>query len=225
MRSIKTLAAAAFLAVSVTTIADAQARPFRDSWFWGVRAGAMSYTAIDVTDPSLPTVTSFAPTIGGDWLITRTKGGLYMGFSQGFMTTQGVILNGPTSADTGFRAVDVKNLRQFNLMAMAFPGDFLRFHPYVGGGFAFRYLGNATAAGPYTQQKQMDYAASAVNDVKAAIGPSFIAGGQYRLKALSVFGQLMANSMARNFLLANGHTMSYGAEFGVRYNLGSSIER
>jgi hypothetical protein len=224
MRSIATFAAAAMLAGAAIT-ADAQpSRPFRDAWFWGVSGGAISYAGADVTAPGNGS-TSVAPSIGLDWLITRTTGGLLVSFNQAFANTQGLIRNGPTAADTGFRVVDVKSIRRFNMLAMAFPGNYLRFHPYVGAGVSFWYLPDAVAGGTFTQQKQVDFAQSSVNDVKAALGPSFMAGAQYRLKALSVFGQASVSARAKDFLLANGHTLSYATEFGVRYNLGSSIER
>jgi hypothetical protein len=227
MRSMKTVALAACL--SLTAMASAQAqgpRPFRDSWFWGVHGGLMSYASADATTPSLSAGTSLAPEVGVDWLITRSTGGLYVSFGQAFVTTVGAVANGPTSADTGFRYVDAKNLRRFNLAAMAFPGDFIRLHPYVGAGFAFSYLGAARAQiSSSDTQRQVDYAASAVNDVKAGIGPLFIAGAQYRLPGASAFAQFTASALSNDFLLAYGNRVALGLEVGLRYNLGSSIER
>lgn len=226
MRSIKTYATAAFLAISVTSAASAQAgRPFRDSWFWGVRTGATTYAGYSSSaNTSLPGSVSIAPLVGVDWLITRTNGGLYVSYSQALFSTQGVILNGPTSADSGFRRVDVGGMRRGELMAMAFPGDFIRWHPYVGFGVSFRYLSDAEAVGPFPSNKQIDYAASAVNDVKAGIGPAFMVGTQFRMKRISVFGQILAATTGRDFLLSNGHPTTLSTEFGLRYNLSSSIE-
>jgi hypothetical protein len=228
MRSIKTYARAALLAISVTTAAGGQAgRPFRDSWFWGLRTGVMTYSGSNTANRTLPGSSSVAPMVGLDWLITRTHGGLYVAYSQAFLgdSTQGAILNGPTSADSGYRAVQVKGLRRFDLVAMAFPGSFVKWHPYVGVGMSFRYISDAEANGPFTTAKQIDYANSAVNDVKAALGPAFIAGAQYRTKLISLFGQGMVSMMGRDFLLANGHNASLSTEFGIRYNLGTSIDR
>jgi hypothetical protein len=226
MRSMNTLGAAASLVILTAALADAQpARPFRDSWFWGIQTGVMGYNRVDTGDPALPVIRSFAPTVGLDWLITRTRGGLFVSYSQAFLSTQSLILNGPTSADTGLRIVDIRNVRRFNMVAMAFPGDFLRWHPYVGAGFSFRYLASADAQGPFTQQRQFDYASSAVNQFKAALGPAFMGGAQFRLKRLSAFGQVTLSAGERSFLLANGHSLSLASEFGVRYNVGSSIDR
>jgi hypothetical protein len=227
---IKKLALAACLATCVVSSAQAQGpRPFRDSWFWGAYGGLTSYTPVNTIDPSAAGTSSMAAQVGGDWLITRKSGGLYLSFAQAFVTSQGAVLNGPTSADTGFRLVDVKGLRRVNIAAMAFPGDYVRFHPYLGFGIAFDYLG-ATAPIFTTAdtQRQEDYAASAVSEVKAALGPLFMAGVQYRMPAfssLSAFGQFTASAMAKDFLLSNGNPVSMGFQFGVRYNLGSSIEK
>jgi hypothetical protein len=226
MQSIKTYATAAVLAISVASAASAQAgRPFRDSWFWGVRGGATNYYGYSASaNPTLPGSGSVAPLVGLDWLITRSNGGLYVAFSQAFLSTNGVILNGPTSADSGYRKVSVDGQRRIELMGMVFPGDYIKWHPYLGLGVSFRYLANAAAVGPFTSNKQIDYANSAVNDVKAGIGPAFLAGTQYRMRPFSVFGQVLVSSVGREFLLANGHTASVSTEFGIRYNLGSSIE-
>lgn len=224
MRSIKTFAAAAFLAISVTTAAKAQSgRPFHDSWFWGVHTGALTYSGSNA-NPTLPGSASFAPLVGADWLITRTNGGLYVAYSQAFLSTKGVILNGPTSADTGYRSVNVSGLRRFDFVGMLYPGSYVKWHPYIGFGVSFRYLSDAEANGPFTTQKQIDYANSAVNDVKASLGPAAIAGVQYRTKLASIFGQAMVSSTSREFLLSNGHTATLSTEFGIRYNIGSSVE-
>jgi hypothetical protein len=227
MRITRSLSAlAASLVLSAFATADAQGpRPFRDSWFWGLQGGATSFTEVNTADPAGPGNQTLAPHIGVDWLITRTSGGLYMSFGQSFLTGVGAVLNGPTAADSGFRLVDVQDLRRFNMALMGFPGDFIKLRPYVGVGFAFDYLAGAQAQlSPTDTDRQVDFATSAVNDTKAAIGPLFIAGAQYRaLGAVSVFGQFTAAAMSKDFLLSNGHPISVGLQAGVRYNIGSSI--
>ena len=228
MRVMKSLALTACLALSAIATAEGQGpRPFRDSWFWGGYGGLTSYTAANPGDPSGLGTSSMAAQVGGDWLITRKTGGLYLSFAQAFLTTQGAVINGPTAADTGFRIVDVQNLRRVNLAAMAFPGNYVRLHPYIGFGISFDYLG---AVQPVFQtsdtNRQEEFALQAVNEVKAALGPLFIAGAQYRaLNALSVFGQMTASAMSKDFLLSNGNPISIGFQAGLRYNLGSSIDK
>jgi hypothetical protein len=223
MRSIKTIGAAALLVLSAS-VASAQAgRPFHDSWFWGLYGGGLTYAPANA-NPGLPGNTSVAPIAGADWLITRTHGGLYLGYSQAFMKTSGVVSNGPTSADSGFRFVDIEGMRRVNMIGMLYPGDYLKWHPYLGFGVELRYTADADARGPFTSQKQVDFAASAVNDAKASLGPSAILGIQYRLRPASVFGQATVSRMSDTFLLSNGHATNFTFEFGLRYNLGSSIE-
>lgn len=228
MRSMKSLAVTACFALSAMATANAQGpRPFRDSWFWGFYGGMASYSPVNTIDPSAPGTVTMAPQVGGDWLITRKTGGLYLSFAQTFLTSQGAILNGPSSADTGFRVVDVKNLRRVNLAAMAFPGDYIRLRPYFGFGIAFDYLGAAQAQFAASDtQRQEDFAASSVNEVKAALGPLFLAGAQYRaLNTVSGFAQFTASAMAKDFLLSNGNPITFELQVGVRYNLGSSIDK
>jgi hypothetical protein len=224
----KSVALTACLALSAISTAQSQGpRPFSDSWFWGVYGGMTSYTPVNTIDPAATGTTTMAAQAGGDWLITRKTGGLYLSFAQAFVTSQGAVPNGPTSADTGFRLVDVKALRRVNVAAMVFPGNYLRLRPYVGFGIAFDYLGAAqpifTSA---DTQRQEDFAASAVSEVKAALGPLFMIGAQYRLlNTVSVFGQGSASAMSKDFLLANGHPINVGVQLGIRYNIGSSIDR
>lgn len=223
MRSVKAISAVAMLVLSASTVSAQAGRPFRDSWFWGLYGGGLTFGPANPV-PTLPGNTTVAPIGGADWLITRTHGGLYVGYSQAFMKTTGVILNGPTAADTGFRFVNIEGMRRFNMLGMLYPGDYLRWHPYLGFGVELRYAADAEAQGPFTSQKQIDFAASAVEDVKASLGPSAILGIQYRLRPASVFGQATVSRMADNFLLTNGHATNFTFEFGIRYNLGTSIE-
>lgn len=236
MRSIKSLALTACLALSAIATAPSlhsgQAhaqgpRPFRDSWFWGVHGGLATYTSANATDPAASGNSSAALQLGADWLITRKTGGLYVSFSQAFMTTTGAVINGPTSADTGFRFVDVKNLRRFNLAAMAFPGDYIKVRPYIGAGIAFDYLGAARPQLSTTDSdRQEEFALAEVSNTKASLGPLFIAGAQYRaLDVISVFGQFTAAAMTKDFLLSSGKPIALAFQFGLRYNLGSSIDK
>jgi hypothetical protein len=223
MRSLKTLSAAAFLVLSASTVSAQAGRPFHDSWFWGLYGGGLTYGPAN-PNPTIPTTIKVAPIGGADWLITRTHGGLYVSYSQAFMNTNGVVTNGPTSADTGFRVVDIEGMRRFNILGMLYPGDYLKWHPYIGFGAELRYAADAEARGPFTSQKQADFAASAVNDSKASVGPSAILGVQYRLRPASVFEQATVARQSDTFILSYGHATNFTFEFGLRYNLGTSIE-
>jgi hypothetical protein len=220
MRTFRALTIATAVVVMLPSIAAAQAgRQFKDAWFWGVKAGGIGLA--DSTQ-------SFkqAPMAGVDWLITRTHGGLYISGSQSFFTRQAVTLRDQTAGlDSGFRVIDLKNMRRLDVALMGFPGEHLRFHPYVGAGFTLAQVASAEPRGPFGNADQINEAATFVQDQRTAVAPMVIVGGQYRLTQFSVFGQLTASALNENFLLYNGKPFSFGYEIGLRYNVGSSIDR
>jgi len=83
MRFLRVLAVATgFVALLSQSSAAQDQRQFKDAWFWGATAGALSYSSATTTNGG-------APLIGAEMLITRTYGGLYMSFDQAFFTTLG----------------------------------------------------------------------------------------------------------------------------------------
>ena len=96
MRILRALTIAASV-VALPSLATAQqGRPFKDAWFWGVKAGGLS---VADTGGSY----SFAPMIGVEWLITRTHGGLYISAGQAFFNQRRLPTRDPDApADTGF---------------------------------------------------------------------------------------------------------------------------
>lgn len=219
MRMIRALAAAATLATMLPAIAAAQqGRPFKDAWFWGVKAGGMTYA--DAAGN-----TKQAPAGGIEWLITRTHGGLYVAASQAFFTTTTFVADNPNTPEQQTRLVNMKNLRRVDLAMMGFPGTHIIFHPYGGIGVSLAQIANAVAPGPYGLPADSGTAAANIQDTKVAFTPIIIAGAQYRLRWLSVFAQATMTPIQQNFLLYNGQRASWGYDIGVRYNIGSSIEK
>ena len=83
MRLLRVLAVATgFAALLSHTSAAQDGRQFKDAWFWGLKTGAVSFSSATTTNGG-------APLIGAEWLITRSRGGLYVSFDQAFLTTQG----------------------------------------------------------------------------------------------------------------------------------------
>src|SRR5688500_4801164 len=127
MRLLRVLTAAMGLAALLPSLSAAQAgKQFKDAWFWGVKGGGVLYS-------SASTENSMAPLVGAEWLITRTRGGLYVSFDQAFLTTTGSFLD--REPDSTFqRNVALKNLRRISIAAMVFPMQSARYHPYPGFG-------------------------------------------------------------------------------------------
>jgi hypothetical protein len=220
MRMIRPLAIALSVVVALPVVSSAQqGRGFKNAWFWGVKGGGFSLADSGQAYRQ-------APLAGIDWLITRTHGGLYVSGGQSFFNQQTFTLRDPSApADSGLRIVDLKNLRRLDVAVMGFPGEHLRFHPYFGAGFTLSQVSAAAARGPFATEDQLLYADQVIQDERVGFSPLFMAGGQYRLRAFSVFGQATVSPTQKNFLLYNGKPFNFSYEFGLRYNVGSSIDR
>jgi hypothetical protein len=214
--------------VSVSSaIADAQAgRQFRNSWFWGLKGGAAAYADLTPDPTVAPGGYRHTPMVGVEWLITRSRGGLYVSAAQGFQTQQTFIANSASPNDTSIRLVDLNSVRRLDMALMAFPGGERRvtFHPYVGLGFTFQTV-SAAPVGPFANATELEFADAVVQQAKTSATPVAILGAQYRFRALSVFGQLTGGPSDRNWILYNGRSATFSYEIGVRYNVGTSIDR
>lgn len=217
MRTIRALRMAAVLMVVVPTIAVAQqGRQFKDAWFWGIKGGGL--TVVDSGQHYVQ-----APTVGLEWLITRTYGGLYMSASQSFFKEHSFTLRDPFIRDSGFRPITLRNMRRFDVALMGFPAQRTHFHPYVGVGFSLAEVAQAVPEGPFFSVDQLNFALDVIQQERVSISPYFIGGGQWRLSYFSVFGQLTASPTQRTFLAYNGKPLNFGYELGIRYNVGTSI--
>lgn len=219
MRKLRTLTIAAAVIATLPTLAAAQSgRDFKDAWFWGIKGGGFS-----LADSGGKTVQ--APMVGLDWLITRTHGGVYMAGSETFFSQHTFTLRDPFSADSGLRAISIKNLRRFDVLAMGFPGEYKRWHPYVGAGFSLSEIATARAEGVFSTIDQVTFAEQVIHDDKVSFSPLFMGGAQYRLHDFSVFGQLAFSPTQKSSLLFNGQSFNFSYELGLRYNIGSSIDK
>lgn len=219
MRTIRALTIALTIGAVLPTIASAQqGRGFKDSWFWGLKGGGFA-----LADSGQKYIQ--APVVGVDWMITRTHGGLYVSGSETFFSQHTYVLRDPAAADSGLRPVALKNLRRLDVAAMGFPGEHLKLHPYVGGGFTLAEVVTAVPDGPFSNDDQLNFALQTIHDRKTAFSTFFIGGVQYRMRRASAFGQVTANPAQSSFLLYNGRPWNFGYEVGLRYNFGSSISR
>jgi hypothetical protein len=220
MRTIRALTVAAAVIAALPTIAVAQhGRQFKDSWFWGLKAGGFS-----LADSGSKYIQ--APTVGVEWLITRTHGGLYVSGAQTFFSQHSFTLRDPAAPlDSGLRPITIKNMRRLDVALMGFPGEHIKFHPYVGAGFSLMQVASASADGPFTNEDQINYAAAVIQDQRVAFAPFFIGGGQWRFRRFSAFGQLTASPAQKNFIAYNGKPFNFGYEAGLRYKVGSAISK
>lgn len=216
MRSVRALWAALAVVTVLPGVGAAQSsKPFKDAWFWGIKAGGLAYGEVATNYTS---TYKQAPTIGADWLITRTHGGLYVSYSQAFLTTTQYVAT--SSSDTVGQAVSLKGLRRLDVAAMGFPGDNPRVHPYVGIGVSLKQVGDVEAGANETA-----YEARTIQLYRTGFSPFVILGGQLRLSMISAFAQATASPAQKNMFLYNGKSFHLGYEVGLRYNAGTSIDR
>lgn len=212
--------ALAFLGVALAAApAGAQARLFRDSWFWGVKGGVVTFST--AASSSLPPVRVTAPSAGGEWLITRTQGALYVAFDQAFFTTTSFVPD--ASTPSGDRRVEAKDLRRFSLALMAFPKSYGALRPYLGAGVGINLMGKVSPSGSFSDAGAKAKVVATINERKSGASPTLIAGVHMEMRRVSLFGQASLVTFTDKFIL-NGSS-PVGAEFGIRYNLAPAKER
>jgi hypothetical protein len=228
MRLLRVLVVATgFAALLAAPSAAQEGRPFRDAWFWGVRGGVLNYSSD--SDPALGpydgTDNAGAPMVGIDWLITRTRGGLYLGVDEAFFTSAAFYRRPYTKGDP---AAVLRNERRISLAGMWFPMQSPMTHPYIGVGLSVNQVGDAALEFPLAIPALQSAAIDSVQAKKVAISPMVIVGVQQRLPNFSVFAQGSGTWLQNGFLLKNPapkHYLQWSLEAGIRYNVGSSIDR
>ena len=125
----------------------------------------------------------------------------------------------------GFDVVREIQKRKLDVALMGFPGDHNRWHPYAGAGFTLQATADANGKPPFNSVDDLAFTQALIQQDKVSFSPYGIVGAQYRFTGMSVFGQATFNPTQHNFLLYNGQAFNFSLEFGVRYNVGSSIDR
>ena len=218
MRTFRPLLAAMALLALAPLTAHAQAdRSFTDSWFWGVKGGVMSFYTTQVSHAP-------APLIGGEWLITRNKGALYLSLDQAFFkqNAEYTVFDADTAGnpiETGTAIASIRDMKRFTAAVMVFPMQRGLMRPYAGLGFAMNFINKATtqpggATGAFEEQS--------LNDVKSGSAPVLILGTQLQKNRFSVFGQGTLMGKNSEFVF---NRSTYFLEGGLRYNVGPSRER
>jgi len=215
MRKTSLLIAAVVAAAALAPVRASAQRPrdFDDSWFWGAKAGVSTFS------PTLGSSQSSA-TYGLDWLITRTRGGLYVSGDESNVSAVSAVLD-PNAAG-GFRSVNVHKLRRIGFAALAFPWTFGRLRPYAGLGLMVSVIGDATPVVGASEANVDDAVFQRIQDRSSQASLLGTAGLQMQFHKLAVFGQASFSPSSSNFLLNNSALGFY--EAGVRYNFGTSRE-
>jgi hypothetical protein len=220
MRIVRTVVTAITCFAFIPTLASAQASTgstFENSWFWGVKGGATMFTT------GLDGKTNVtAPTVGAEWLITRTRFGMYLSAEQSFFSEQASVLD--FSIAGGGRPVDISDMRRYAVGLMAFPVKWNSFRPYTAIGLSLNVIQTATPRGTFTSPGSMDSVFTRVNEESSRASFVFTLGASTDYGKWSFFGQASTLPTRANFLI-NGGANTYVLEAGVRYRISDAIEK
>ena len=218
MRTIPGLTTGLALVALLPAVAAAQddARPFTDAWFWGAKSGVMTVRT--------PAESEMAPLAGAEWLITRSRAGLYLSVEQGFFDDVVGSVPDP-SANEGARQVVLNNFRRASFALVAFPGRFETVRPYAGIGWSVNLVQRATPVGAFASPQDAQQVMERIEDRRSRSSFVFMGGVQGQvLGNVALFAQATSMPTGGRFLL-NGDENIYMLEAGLRWNVGSAIER
>ncbi len=213
MQKLRAVAVAVMATLVVTASASAQQkRNFDNSWFWGFKSGITTFGMPGRGNTS-------TVDMGIDWLITRTKGGLYVSGNQSIFERDINVFD--VGAATN-RMVRVNDLRRITLAGVAFPKHFGGITPYAGIGYTIAVLGDARvfvdSASTFPSNAFLDEVDKS-RSRSAAVG---MAGIQIQTMRFALFAQETLVPSNPSFLFPS--VLSF-FEFGLRWNFGSSIDR
>ena len=221
MRSLRLLVLA-FAASAGVGLAPSAARAqqnaasWQDSWYWGAYGG---YTSFATTIAS-----KNAPTVGLDWVITRTRFALNLFAEQSYFNAVSTIQDFPTAAP---RKVDITDMRRVGFSAMIFTPSLKWVKPYVGFGYAFNFIKTGNPEGTFFASPQArDTVLSRINDARTAGKVFGDVGFMFMIGRFSPFAQyaVMPTKGNGNWMV-NGEGFTNIWSAGLRVNLGSSIEK
>lgn len=214
MQKLRTVAVALVATFVVSASANGQVmRNFDNSWFWGFKSGINTFSAPGHGNTS-------TVDLGVDWLITRTKGGLYVSGNQSIFERDVQVVD--PASNTGERTVRVNDLRRITFAGLAFPKHFGAITPYGGIGYTIAVLGDARIFVDSTNTFPDNAFIDAVESRRSRGAVLGMAGVQIQTKRAVIFAQETLLPSNANFLFSS--VLSF-FEFGIRYNFGSSIDR
>jgi hypothetical protein len=215
MRRVRWLSIGVASAVLLPAVASAQAgRNFHNSWLWGAKAGVMSFSTTTAKNVA-------APTVGAEWLITRSRAALYVSIDQAFFDETAGLFDQSAGVD---RTVAISDMRRTSIALLAFPSMGASLRPYGGLGLALNIIQDVGVLLAPGDSSDLRSFSRQVLDEKDRAAVLLMAGAQAQVgKRLSLFGQGTLMPSTERFLLNDRAT--FFIETGIRWNFGSSIER
>lgn len=226
MRIVRTFGLVLFAATALPMLAGAQAtslptsksaRVFDDSWFWGVKGGSTMFTTGEAGTSKVT-----APTVGFEWLITRSRVALNVSVEQAFFDNTASVFDATSTGSV--RRVSISDLRRYNASIFFFPVQYGALRPYAGLGLALNVIQSAQPQGTFSSSEAQSSVFTAVERQSSRTSPVLTVGAQAQVMRASLFAQVATMPTRNNFLI-NGGANTFMLEAGIRYNLLSAIDR
>jgi opacity protein-like surface antigen len=195
---------------------QAAGAPIENSWFWGAGGGRFSFpTYFHRVD---------APMISADWLITRQRWALQVYASQAYFTDSSTVSD-PNSS--GLRKALMTDMRRIGFQGIMLLPNWTWFRPYVGAGYSFNYVKQATPIGTFfNSAAARDSAEQRIGDARAQAKATFSGGFMVTWHKFAPYAQVtVMPTKGTGDWLVNGDGATQFWEVGLRYNFGSAIER
>jgi hypothetical protein len=214
MQKLRAVVVAMVATLVVSASAHAQGmRNFDNSWFWGFKSGINTFSVPGHGNTS-------TVDLGIDWMITRSKGGLYVSGNQSIFQRDLTVFD--ESGPNGQRTVRVNDLRRISFAALVFPKHFGGITPYGGLGYTLAVLGDARVFVDSASSFPSNAFFDQIDQARSRSAVMGLFGVQVQLRRLAVFGQETILPSNPSFLFPS--VLNF-FEFGVRINFGSSIDR
>jgi hypothetical protein len=199
---------------------NASASGFDNGWFWGAKGGITQFDAIDTQTGGFKTVN--ATTVGGEWLITRTRGALVLSVEQAFFDEVAAVFD-PTSPGSA-RPVDISDMRRYHVGVLAFPVKWAGARPYLGVGYAVNVIQNASPRGTFPTEEAMDSVFNRVDHQSTRAAFVVTGGIQAHMGRIAFFAQAATMPTRDNFLI-NGSSNTFMFEGGLRFRISDAFEK
>jgi hypothetical protein len=214
MQKLRAVAVAMVATIVVSASANAQEmKNFDNSWFWGFKSGINTFSVPGHGNTS-------TVDLGVDWVITRTKGGLYVSANQSVFERDLEFFD--ATSTTGQRTVRVNDMRRITVAALGFPKHFGGITPYAGLGFMIAVLGDARVFVDSANTFPTNAFLDEVENERSRSSAIAIGGVQIQTKRAAIFAQETLVPSNNTFLFRS--VLNF-FEFGIRINFGSSIDQ
>lgn len=204
------LAATSALCVTASP-ARAQGADWESKWYWGAQGGSYVYQTRNAGGGA--DARSWAYDVGGHWLISKRRVGLYVAFDQ-LLFERDTLSAVPNSASTT-GATEVRFTKgqriQTSLYALPGPGAI---QPYGGVGFAIHNITDAIPAEAFTSTQEQEIALLQIDSYSTKAFLVLTGGLQVRFGRLALFGTYQYMPAGQQFLIADEQHAFTG---GLRY--------